>query len=65
MAMIGQQVATAGRGTIGPNYALQSVQHQDNGCPVFRDVRVATTLTGLHATKSISGSDVYCASRAQ
>jgi len=68
MAMIGQQVVAAGRGTIGPNsaYSLYSVQHQDNGGPIsFRDVRVASTLTGLHATESISGSGVHCASRVQ
>lgn len=68
MAMMGQQVVAAERGTIGPNsaYSLYSVQHQDNGCPIlFRDVRVASTLTGLHATESISGPGVYCASRGQ
>jgi hypothetical protein len=68
MAMIGQHVVAAGRGTIGPNsaYSLYSVQHQDNGGPIsFRDDRVASTLTGLHATESISGPGVYCASRVQ
>jgi hypothetical protein len=31
----------------------------------IRDIRVATTLTGLQADTSISGPDLYCASRAQ
>ena len=50
-ATIGQQVVTAGRGTTDPNsaYSLYSVQHQDNGGPISRGVRVKTTLTGSYA----------------